>query len=52
MDAFGRNRVVPDGLKAVSKIVNVSTFSEKAGDQSKTHWSRQSSEIISFTMVP
>lgn len=36
MDAFGRNRVVPDRLGTVPHVGDI-TISEMAGDQSKTH---------------
>lgn len=51
MDAFGRNRVVPDKLGTVPQIVNINTFSEKAGDQSKIYGA-DGSETIPATIVP
>ena len=51
MDAFGRNRVVPDRLGTVPQIVDINTFSEKAGDQSKIYGA-DGSETVPATMVP
>lgn len=50
MDAFGRNRIVPDSLGTVSKMVNTSTFFEKVEDQSKI-LRANSSETTLFTVL-